>query len=122
RGNRRFQRTKSGLAGPGRTLRPHLQWNSQHAMSTQDDMQHSDTTMPQSPATLPTSTAPGADATSPTLLSVVIPARNEAGCIAATIEHVHLELRLHGIAHELVVVDDGSTDETWSILTGIMAH
>ena len=31
------------------------------------------------------------------LLSVVIPARDEAGCIAATVEHLHLELRLHGI-------------------------
>lgn len=50
------------------------------------------------------------------LLSVVIPARNEAGCIASTIEHLHLELRLHQVPHELVVVDDGSSDETWKIL------
>ena len=50
------------------------------------------------------------------LLSVVIPARDEAGCIAATIEHLHLELRLHGIPHEIVVVDDGSRDQTWPIL------
>ena len=42
------------------------------------------------------------------LLSVVIPARDEEGCIAATVEHLDLELRLQGIAHEIVVVDDGS--------------
>jgi glycosyltransferase involved in cell wall biosynthesis len=43
-------------------------------------------------------------------LSVVIPARDEAGCIASTVEHLHLELTLQGIHHEIVVVDDGSRD------------
>ena len=52
------------------------------------------------------------------LLSVVIPARDEEGCIASTIEHLHLELSLHGVPHEIVVVDDGSTDSTWQILQG----
>jgi dolichol-phosphate mannosyltransferase len=50
------------------------------------------------------------------LLSVVIPARDEEGCIASTVEHLHLELRLHDLRHEIVVVDDGSGDRTWSIL------
>jgi dolichol-phosphate mannosyltransferase len=50
------------------------------------------------------------------LLSVVIPARDEEGCITATVEHLHLELSLNHVPHEIVVVDDGSTDQTWSIL------
>jgi dolichol-phosphate mannosyltransferase len=50
------------------------------------------------------------------LLTVVIPARNETGCIRSTVEHLDLELRLHHIPHEIIVVDDGSTDQTWSIL------
>jgi dolichol-phosphate mannosyltransferase len=52
-----------------------------------------------------------------TLLSVIIPARNEAGCIASTVEHLHLELQLHDVPHEIVVIDDASTDQTWSVLT-----
>jgi dolichol-phosphate mannosyltransferase len=50
------------------------------------------------------------------LLTVVIPARNEAGSIRSTVEHLDLELRLNGVPHEIIVVDDGSTDETWAIL------
>jgi len=36
-----------------------------------------------------------------TLLSVVIPARDEEGGIASTIEHLHLELSLHGVPTKL---------------------
>jgi len=50
------------------------------------------------------------------LLSIVIPARDEEGCIASTVEHLHLELELRGVPHEIIVVDDGSNDRTWAIL------
>ena len=53
------------------------------------------------------------------LLSVIIPARDEEGCIASTVEHLHVELRLNDIPHEIVVVDDGSRDRTWDILTAL---
>ena len=49
-------------------------------------------------------------------LSVVIPARDEEGCIQSTVEHLHLELGIHKVPHEIIVVDDGSSDSTWSIL------
>ncbi|HJT81389.1 MAG TPA: glycosyltransferase family 2 protein [Chthoniobacterales bacterium] len=50
------------------------------------------------------------------LLSVVIPARDEEQCIASTVEHLHVELRLQNVPHEIVVVDDGSSDKTWQVL------
>ena len=57
-----------------------------------------------------------------TLLSVIIPAHNEEGCIVSTVEHLHLELRLQAVPHEIVVVDDGSTDSTWQKLQTLADH
>jgi len=56
------------------------------------------------------------------LLSVVIPARDEEGCIRSTVEHLHLELCLHRVQHEIVVVDDGSQDSTWQVLSDLADH
>jgi dolichol-phosphate mannosyltransferase len=64
----------------------------------------------------PKAPPPSADAAPLRLFSVVIPARNEEGCIRATVEHLDLELRLNDVPHEIIVVDDGSTDQTRPIL------
>jgi len=46
------------------------------------------------------------------LFSVIIPARNEAGRIAATVRAVQAEAERAGVEVEIIVVDDGSSDDT----------
>jgi dolichol-phosphate mannosyltransferase len=54
-----------------------------------------------------------------TLLSVVIPARNEAGHLSSTIQHLHDAFCRQKISHEIIVIDDGSTDGTWKLLRAL---
>lgn len=49
-------------------------------------------------------------------LSVLIPCFNEAGRIGATIPEVTRHLATLPYASELILIDDGSTDATWSLL------
>ena len=49
-------------------------------------------------------------------LSTIIPAHNEEGCIASTIENLYQSLVEKNIEHEILVVNDNSTDRTLAIL------
>jgi hypothetical protein len=49
-------------------------------------------------------------------VSVVVPAMNEAGNIAALHRAIADALVATGITFELILVDDGSTDETWRVI------
>jgi dolichol-phosphate mannosyltransferase len=50
------------------------------------------------------------------MISVVIPAYNEESCIAQTVVDLHEELERSAIDHEILVVDDASTDRTSEIV------
>src|SRR4051812_26060485 len=51
-----------------------------------------------------------------TLLSIVIPAKDEELVVATTLQKLHAELDRARVPHEIVVVDDGSRDGTWAVL------
>lgn len=51
------------------------------------------------------------------MISVVVPAFNEAAQLPHTIGAVLGVLRKTGLRHELIIVDDGSRDETWDQLS-----
>ena len=48
------------------------------------------------------------------MLSVIIPAYNEEAMITKTAEVIDQLLTKKGIDHELLFIDDGSSDRTWS--------
>lgn len=52
-------------------------------------------------------------------MSVVIPAHNEEGSIEPTLDALRETLRAEGIDHEIVVVDDASTDRTAEVVQRI---
>jgi dolichol-phosphate mannosyltransferase len=52
-------------------------------------------------------------------LSVVIPAHNEEGSIAETVESITARLREEGVDYEIVCVDDASTDRTAQIIAAL---
>ena len=57
-----------------------------------------------------------------TLFSVVIPARNEEESLPETLRDIYTVFTTHAVPHEIVVVDDGSSDQTWAVLERLRAE
>lgn len=53
------------------------------------------------------------------MLSVIIPAYNEAEIISTTAKHISSVLNSTKIEHELIFVNDGSKDNTWSEIVNL---
>lgn len=53
------------------------------------------------------------------LLSIIIPAYNEAGIIPTTYKTIDEIMSQNNISYELLFIDDGSTDESYSIIESI---
>lgn len=53
------------------------------------------------------------------MLSILIPAYNEGNTISATITEIHAVMRATDIAYEIIVINDGSTDNTVEVLSNL---
>jgi len=51
-------------------------------------------------------------------LSIIIPVYNEAKCIARTVTTLQSVLLESNIQHEIIIVDDGSTDKSGTMIEG----
>ena len=65
--------------------------------------------------------SPAASTAPLALYSVVIPARDEEQSLPSTLAAIHAAFTAAAIPHEIVVVDDGSRDRTWSVLQALRA-
>jgi glycosyltransferase involved in cell wall biosynthesis len=54
-------------------------------------------------------------------VSVVVPCHNEAANLRALVARIHDALRPLGVAYEVVVTDDASTDGSWDVLKELAA-
>src|SRR5262249_9469028 len=55
-------------------------------------------------------------ANSTIILSILIPVHNESEQIARNLSLIHAEASKTGLPMELIVIDDGSTDDTWQVV------
>ena len=55
------------------------------------------------------------------LFSVVVPARDEEESLPSTLRAIYQEFVREEVPHEIVVVDDGSRDNTWAVLQSLKA-
>src|SRR4029077_4709768 len=54
------------------------------------------------------------------ILSVLIPVHNESDQVAQNLSLIHAEASKTGLPTEMIVVDDGSTDNTWHVLETVV--
>jgi polyisoprenyl-phosphate glycosyltransferase len=52
-------------------------------------------------------------------VSIVLPAYNECSNIPTIVRVIQEEMRRNGCPYEIIVIDDGSSDKTWSVLSGL---
>lgn len=55
-------------------------------------------------------------------LDVIVPAHNESDTLQNTLHAIEVAIAECGFIHRFIIVDDGSTDETWTVVNGLGSH
>ena len=55
-------------------------------------------------------------------LSLIIPAKDESESLPELHDWISRVVREHGLSHEIIFIDDGSTDSTWSVIRSLAEH
>ena len=65
-------------------------------------------------------TDPRSHGDSNVILSILVPVHNEGDQIAENLSLIHAEASKTGLPMEMIAIDDGSTDKTWSVLQAMV--
>ena len=55
-------------------------------------------------------------------ISVVVPLYNEEESLPELCQWIHRVMQEHGFTYEIILVDDGSNDGSWSVIEGLIAN
>ena len=53
------------------------------------------------------------------LISIVLPVFNESGILNKSISEILKHVKTTGLSHEIIIIDDGSTDKTWETVSSL---
>ena len=55
-------------------------------------------------------------------LSIVIPLLNEAESLPELTRWIARVLTTHGLSYEVILIDDGSTDDSWGVIEALASQ
>lgn len=55
-------------------------------------------------------------------VSIIVPVYNESRCLPALLKNISTNLKDQSWNYQILIVDDGSSDDTWSVITQMQGH
>ena len=55
-------------------------------------------------------------------ISIIVPVYNSEGSLSALVDEVHSVLDPLGLPYEMILVNDGSRDNSWKVIEGLVSE